>query len=72
MASLREYLEKMSTGQLDYFLSREVYGWGYNPLSNIYLICTILSEREPQRGSAKDVFLEFAAAYADHKLLAER
>ena len=67
MASLREYLEKMSTGQLEYFLSREIYGWDYHSLSTIYLICTILSEREPHRGSARDVFLRFCTAYGDAK-----
>ena len=69
MASMREYLEKMETGQLEYFLSREVFGWGYNPLSSIYLICRILSEREPHRGTARDIFLEFAANYADQQEL---
>lgn len=67
MASTREYLEKMETGQLEFFLFREIYGWDYNPLSTIYLICAILSEREPCRGAAKDIFLEFAAWYADNK-----
>lgn len=67
MASLREYLEKMETGQLENFLSREICGWDYSPLSTIYLICVILSEREPHRGTAKDVFLEFSGRYADNK-----
>ena len=72
MASIRKYLENIDTERLDYFLSREVYGWDYNALSTIYLICAILSEREPQRGNAKDVFLDFAVRYADNKLLTER
>lgn len=67
MASMKEYLEKMETGQLEYFLSREIYGWDYNVLSTIYLICAILSEREPHRGTAKDIFLDFAARYADRR-----
>lgn len=57
MASLREYLEKMEAGQLGNFLSRELCGWDYSPLSTIYLICVILSEREPHRGTAKTCFL---------------
>lgn len=72
MASVRGYLEKMETGQLEYFLSREVFGWGYHPLSSIYLICQILSERDPARGMAKDIFLEFAARYADNKFPTEQ
>jgi len=72
MASVREYLEKMETGLLESFLAREVNGWDYHPLSSIYLICAILSEREPHRGTAKDVFLEFAGRYADHKCLTEQ
>ena len=72
MASVREYLEKMDTERLQYILSREVYGWDNNALSTIYLICAVLSEREPYRGDPKDIFLDFAARYADNKLLAEQ
>ena len=67
MASEREYLEKMETGQLEHLLFREIYGWDYNPLPTIYLICAILSERDPARGTAKDIFLDFAARYADKR-----
>lgn len=72
MASVREYLENLETGQLENFLSREVFGWGYNPLSSMYLMCQILSERDPARGTAKDIFLEFAVHYADNKLLTDQ
>ena len=72
MASIQEYLEKMESGQLEHILAREMYGWDHYPLSTIYLICAILSEREPRRGRAKDLFLEFADRYADNKSISER
>ena len=70
MASLREYLSKLETKQLEYLLSRESYGADEYPLSTVYLICAVLSVREPHRGSAKDIFLEFAGSYADNRSIA--
>ena len=67
MASLQQYLEKLDSGQLESILAREIYGWDHYPLSSVYLICTILSKREPHRGTARDVFLDFAHRYADNK-----
>ena len=72
MASIREYLEKLDSEQLENILAREMYGWDHYPLSSVYLICTILSEREPQRGTARDIFLEFAREYAEKQRLVER
>ena len=71
MASLRDYLEKMETGQLDAFLAQELYGRDHMPLSSIYLICEILARREPNRGSAREIFLEFAGQYADRRAFVE-
>lgn len=71
MASEREYLEKMSTEQLEALLVQESYGRALIPLSTIYLLCRILSRRTPIRGTAKDIFLEFARQYADNQKLAE-
>ena len=71
-ASIREYLAKLDSGQLENILAREIYGWDSYPLSSIYLICAILSEREPQRGTARDVFLDFTHRYADNKELSCR
>ena len=65
MASVREYLEKMKTEELEGILVMESYGKNRCPLSSIYLICRILARREPQRGTARDIFLEFAGRYAD-------
>lgn len=67
MASEREYLEKMSTKQLDALLFQELLGGEQMRLAVIYLTCEILARREPNRGRAKDIFLEFAARYADNK-----
>lgn len=67
MASEREYLEKMSTGQLDYFLNLEAYGRNRLTLSSIYLICEILARRDPVRGTARDIFQEFARQFADRR-----
>ena len=71
MATEKDILEQMTVEQLDGFLRREVYGMGIFMLSTIYRICTILSVREPHRGSAKDIFLEFAGHYADCRFLSE-
>ena len=67
MASEREYLEKMSPTQLDALLFQELLGGEQMRLAVIYLTCEILARREPKRGTAKDIFLEFAARYADNK-----
>lgn len=71
MASMREYLEKMETGQLEHFLFREIHGWDHQPISGVYLICRTLSEREPHRGSARDIFLDFARQTADNQALSD-
>ena len=65
MASIREYLEKMDVKQLENILAREMFGWDHYPLSTLYLICQVLSEQEPARGAARDIFIEFAVRYAD-------
>ena len=72
MATAREYLEKLETGQLESLLTREAYGADKFNLSMIYLICAILSEREPRRGSAGDVFLEFAGRYVSIREFVQR
>lgn len=54
MATAREYLEKSETGQLESLLTREAYGADKFNLSMIYLICAILSEREPRRGERRE------------------
>ena len=64
MASLQEYLEKHTTQELDGMLVMEGFGRDEHTLSSIYLICRILARREPQRGSARDIFVEFAYRYA--------
>lgn len=66
MASVREYLEKMESEQLERFLDQEVNGWERFPLSVIYVICAILAERRPG-DSPKELFLRFCEAYADKK-----
>lgn len=72
MATEKDILEQMTVEQLDGFLRREVYGMGILMLSTIYRICTILSVREPHRGSAGDVFLEFAGRYVSIREFVQR
>ena len=67
MASEREYLEKMSTMQLDALLFQELFGREQMRLASILITCEILARREPYRGSAKYIFLEFASRYADKR-----
>ena len=67
MASEREYLEKMSTMQLDALLFQELFGREQMRLASIFMTCEILARREPHRGTAKDIFLEFASRYADKR-----
>ena len=67
MASIREYLEKMPTEQLKALLFQESFGGAQMPLASIYLTCEILACREPHRGTAKDIFLDFASRYADKR-----
>ena len=71
MASEREYLEKMSTNQLDALLFQELIGREQMRLASILITCEILARREPHRGTEKDIFLEFAAEYAEKKLRVE-
>lgn len=66
MASEREYLEKMETEQLEYFLEREVCGRETYNLRTLCLICAILAERTPEN-TPREVFLRFCEAYADKK-----
>ena len=66
MASLREYLEKMDTASLNGVLFQETFGKEQASLSTIFMICQILARREPNRGNARDIFLEFAGRYADY------
>lgn len=68
MASVREYLEKMPTNQLEALLSQEAFGRDSLPLSVIYLICDILARREPVR-NATERFVEFAGRYAQYQQL---
>lgn len=67
MASMREYLEKMTTGQISFLLEQELRGRGQYGMDTLYLICTVLSERNPGHGSPRDVFLRFCEAFADKK-----
>lgn len=67
MASEREYLEKMPTAQLEALLIRESFGAAQMTLRSIYLVCDILACREPDRGTARDVFLEFTRQFADNR-----
>ena len=70
MASLKEYLEKQDTPILDGILTQESFGKDRYPLSTIYLVCAELARREPARGTARELFMEFARQYADRRELA--
>ena len=72
MASLQEYLEKLTAGQLEAILARELYGQDHYPLSTLYRICAALARRDPTRGNVRDIFLEFAARYAELKQVSEQ
>ena len=66
MASEREYLGKLTTGQLEHFLEQEVNGREAYTLRTLYTICTVLAERIPGNTS-RELFLRFCEAYAEKK-----
>ena len=72
MATAWEYLERTPTNQLDAILAQEAFGRETMPLSAIYVVCAILAGRKPARGSAKEIFLEFACRYAESRQFSTR
>lgn len=63
MASLKEYCENLSTSQLRSLLREECEGRGNLPVQAILDICEILSQREPDKPSVKEVLCQLCRAY---------
>ena len=67
MASVREYLENMEPGQLEWILEMESRGKPQYNLPTIWLICTVLAGKKPNAGTPKRLFLDFCERFADYR-----
>ncbi len=65
MASVREYLQKLATTQLQALLREECEGRGNLPIESILNICEVLTEREPGYPAVKDVILQLGRVYLE-------
>ncbi len=63
MATVQDYLRKLSTTQLQALLREECEGRGDLPVEAILQICEILSDRESQRPTVKDILLRLCREY---------
>ncbi len=63
MAAIQEYLQKLSTTQLQALLREECEGRGTLPLETILDICNILAERNPQLPAVKEIILKLCRTY---------
>ncbi len=65
MHSLNEYLEKLSTTQLQALLREECEGRGSLPVEAVLSICEVLAERKPQYPAVEDVILRLCRIYLE-------
>ncbi len=63
MASVKEYLEMLSTSQLQALLREECEGKGNLPLDAILLICQTLSGRDPTLPTPRQILLNLCQCY---------
>ncbi len=65
MAAIQDYLQRLSTTQLQALLREECEGRGDLPMEAVLSICEVLSERNPKYPAAKDVILHLCRAYLE-------
>ncbi len=65
MATLQEYLRKLSTSQLQALLREEIENRGALPEQAILELCEILSERNPNLPTVKQTLLSLCHAYLE-------
>ncbi len=65
MATIQDYLRKLSTTQLQALLREECEGRGNLPLEAVLDICEVLAERKPQCPAVKDVILQLCSVYLE-------
>ena len=64
MASEWEYISKMKTEDLEQTLRMETLGRNQYDMGTLFHVCYELAKREPQRGTAREIFIEFSSHYA--------
>ena len=65
MASVKEYLEMLSTSQLQALLREECEGKGNLPTEAILLICQTLSDRDPSLPTPRQILLNLCKCYLE-------
>ncbi len=65
MATVQEYLRKLSTTQLRALLREECEGRGELPVLAILQICEVLSERDIKQPTVKEIILQMCMKYLD-------
>ncbi len=63
MNSVKEYLQKLSTTQLQALLREECEGRGSLPVEAILSICEVMAERNAQYPAVKDIILQLCRCY---------
>ena len=64
MASVQEYLEMLSTSQLQAILREECEGRGNLPIESILMICDILSQRNSRLPAIRASLLDVCRKYS--------
>ncbi len=65
MATVQEYVRKLSTTQLQALLREECENRGSLTVNSILDICEILAERKPGYPTVKDVVLQLCKTYLE-------
>ncbi len=63
MAAVQEYLQKLSTTQLQALLREECEGRGSLPVEAVLSICEVLAERNSRYPAVKDLILQLCRSY---------
>ena len=67
MASFREYANRFSNAQLQALLREECAGRGALATESILDICDILSQRNPEMPTVRDLILSLCRCYLEQK-----
>ncbi len=65
MAAIQDYLQKLSTTQLQALLREECEGRGSLPIEGVLSICEALAERNSQYPAVKDTILHLCRQYLE-------
>ncbi len=65
MAAIQDYLQKLSTTQLQALLREECEGRGTLSVEAVLDICEVLAERQPQYRTVKDLILQRSRTYLE-------